>query len=325
MLATLSFAALAVAFFAVVFAVFGAAVSPVIERNTRTYRPTTRAQILALTALAPTALALVFTLLCFVPSIEASLGFATDHCLHHQDGHAHFCFVHHPVLHEPIAWVAVILLLGAAIGTVGRQLLLMLGAHRLAARLTSVGQVHPVLRATVVNTSVPFAASVGFTRPRIFISDSLVRALPADQLAAVIAHESAHIARRDNLWRSVLQTLAVVNLPRVRRRLLDSFALSCEQACDEDAATRVGDRLTVADAIISVERLFGHIPLSPHAAHFGEGDIATRVEALLHAPQRALANSRRVVVLICSAAALSIVAADPLHHATETLLGLLLH
>ena len=63
------------------------------------------------------------------------------------------------------------------------------------------------------------AFTAGFTRPLIYVAESLQRELSIDQLAAVLAHEAAHVRRRDPLRLSVLRFFAHVLfwLPAFRR------------------------------------------------------------------------------------------------------------
>jgi hypothetical protein len=76
--------------------------------------------------------------------------------------------------------------------------------------------------------------------------------------------------------------------PSARAKVISALELAAEQSCDEVAASRVGDRLQVAEAILNVERLLqvGVSSLSPLAASFGGDTVPQRVLALLEAPRR---------------------------------------
>ena len=50
-------------------------------------------------------------------------------------------------------------------------------------------------------------ATVGIVKPRIFVSSDVVGALTAQELAAALAHERAHVHSRDNLKRAILSVL----------------------------------------------------------------------------------------------------------------------
>src|SRR5690606_1504516 len=138
----------------------------------------------------------------------------------------------------------------------------------------------PALNVLVVETDRPFAVA---TRSDALISRPLVEGLPSEELAAVVAHERAHLERRDAPRKPVVRPAAVAHVPSVRRALLADLDLAVEQACDERAALRVG-RLEVARALIAVERLMQRRASLPALA-FAGSNLVARVEALL-APRK---------------------------------------
>ena len=50
-----------------------------------------------------------------------------------------------------------------------------------------------------VATAFPIVAVVGVVRPTLVVARSVLEACTADELAAIVAHEQAHVAQRDNL------------------------------------------------------------------------------------------------------------------------------
>ncbi len=102
----------------------------------------------------------------------------------------------------------------------------------------------------------PFALTVGFFQPTIYLSQGLVKKLSKEELKAVISHEYAHILRKDNLF--IFLGLLLKNflffLP-LSHFLYRFFTREKEYAADELAAEITGDRLTLAQAIIKVKRL----------------------------------------------------------------------
>ena len=103
--------------------------------------------------------------------------------------------------------------------------------------------------------------------------------------------------------------------------------VAAEQACDEAAARRVGDRVLVADAILAVERETARMPLRMPgilALSMSQLAIETRVEALLDEPRTA---GRLGLVLAALVGSLLVLwsGADSLHHVVESLLSPLLH
>lgn len=95
------------------------------------------------------------------------------------------------------------------------------------------------------------AFTVGWLRPRIYVARSLACCLSAPQLAAVLAHEGAHVARRDPLRLSVLRFFAytIFWVPTLKR-LADDMADEAEVQADDMAAGN--EPLILASAILSV-------------------------------------------------------------------------
>ncbi|MBN0466740.1 M48 family metalloprotease, partial [Pseudomonas aeruginosa] len=88
------------------------------------------------------------------------------------------------------------------------------------------------------------------------LSTPLMRRLNPMQLRVMLAHEQAHIANRDVLNRLTAAVLSSIQLPGVRRRLLRDLELALEQRCDFAAAKEVGCPVTVAETIVTVEKIF---------------------------------------------------------------------
>lgn len=96
------------------------------------------------------------------------------------------------------------------------------------------------------------AFTAGFWRPNVYVTDSLPQVLDAAQLDAVLAHELAHVLRRDPLRLSLLRFLActLFYLPALRR-LADDLTDEAEIDADDRAASR-GSALTLASAILAL-------------------------------------------------------------------------
>lgn len=95
------------------------------------------------------------------------------------------------------------------------------------------------------------AFTVGWLRPRVYVAAALAERLPPEQLEALLAHEGAHVRRRDPLRISALRFLALVLfwLPALRR-LADDVADEAEIQAD-DAAARERP-LALAQAILTL-------------------------------------------------------------------------
>ena len=118
-------------------------------------------------------------------------------------------------------------------------------------------------RVRVLDGSPVPAFTAGWLKPLVYVDRALERRMPADELAAVLAHEAAHVARRDPLRLSLLRFLAhlLFWVPALRR-IADDAADETEVAADDSAARAAawfaggGDAqrgsLVLASAILSL-------------------------------------------------------------------------
>jgi len=105
--------------------------------------------------------------------------------------------------------------------------------------------------------SFPIIAVVGTLRPRLFIAEHVLRLLSRDELAAAVAHESGHMAARDNLKRSLLRASRAALLVIPCGRSLDrAWGEASEAAADEYAAQQSSSvALNLASALVRIARL----------------------------------------------------------------------
>jgi len=273
-------------------------------------------------ALAASAVPALWLALCLLPGMLAWLGFS-DHCTRHAD-HVHLCLAHPvPGLPAPLAWGA-LGIGGVAVLVASRRAAPTLGDvaawRRLdAARRRGGGGFE---RAA---SERPFSLVTGLWRPRIWISDALWRDLGPAERAVVLAHERAHVRRRDPLRRIAVVLLTLPAPTRTRASILRTWTLASEQLCDEIAAREVGDRLLVAGTIVAVARRIGGVAPPVSAPSFGGGDTEQRVRSLLADAPAPEGPPRRRTVLVLAALGLAAAAAAPVHHVTEHLIDLLLH
>lgn len=113
-----------------------------------------------------------------------------------------------------------------------------------------------IARAVAVRLSdqvvTPCAARL--LRPVVWIPLSLLARAPAEQIEALLAHELAHIARRDWLWNGVQCLVETVLFfhPAVwwlGRRIRQER----EHACDDLAVAACGDAIVLAEALAALE------------------------------------------------------------------------
>ena len=118
--------------------------------------------------------------------------------------------------------------------------------------------VDPTIARVAPGLPVP-AFTAGWLRPRIYLARELEERLTAEELAAVVAHEGAHAARRDPLCLSILRFLGhtLFWIP-VLRRLAQDCADEAE-ICADDAARRE-QPLALASAILAVAEWSPAVP-----------------------------------------------------------------
>ena len=117
--------------------------------------------------------------------------------------------------------------------------------------------------------------------PQIYVSKALIRSVSAQHLKAIIAHEQAHVRRRDCLRIYLAQTCSLLFWPSIRRAILEDLFLATEQACDEEAAAATGDHLQVAETIVAVERLLLGSPMAFAEVNFVNNNSTQRIQSLL--------------------------------------------
>ncbi|HET6611932.1 MAG TPA: M56 family metallopeptidase, partial [Kofleriaceae bacterium] len=140
------------------------------------------------------------------------------------------------------------------------------------------------------------------------------RDLSPEALDALIAHELAHILRRDPLWRiaaaAAVRGLFFQPLNIIARRNLDSLAEDC---CDDWAASRTGRPLALARCLADVAAWLpattGRRLLIPAMAERRSG-LVRRVHRLVDHDIRA-ADTRPRVLWVVLAAAVALVALAP--------------
>jgi beta-lactamase regulating signal transducer with metallopeptidase domain len=87
--------------------------------------------------------------------------------------------------------------------------------------------------AVVASDRLAGACAVGFRRPRIVVSSSLVRQADRQTLEAIVLHEYAHLARFDD-WTRLIQRmlLIVIGVHPAARWISRQIDAECEAACD---------------------------------------------------------------------------------------------
>lgn len=129
-------------------------------------------------------------------------------------------------------------------------------------------------RLRVVDAIPSPAFTVGWLRPLVYVDGRLDACLSSEELEAVLAHEAAHVRRRDPLRLSGLRFLACTLfwLPAVRR-LVEDLADEAEIIAD-DAAVRERP-LALASALLTLARWTAPTARSVGVG-FGDRDMLER-------------------------------------------------
>ncbi|MDH6117313.1 Zn-dependent protease with chaperone function [Kitasatospora sp. GAS204A] len=159
---------------------------------------------------------------------------------------------------------------------------------------------------------------------RIVVTAGMLRALPAPERAALLAHERAHLTARHHLFLAAAEYAAVLH-PALRR-LRAPLGFHLERWADECAAREVGDRAVTARAVGRAALAAARTPhparplLAPAAT---AGPVPRRVAALL-SPHPRTGRRRRVAAALALAACLTVstaataAATRDLHHTVES-------
>lgn len=140
---------------------------------------------------------------------------------------------------------------------------------------------------TIIRTDEPICCVTGLREPRLLISTAVVTRLKPADIAVMVAHERAHVERRDLPRRMLAHLLSALHAPSLGKRAVDGWALAAEQACDLAAARSCGSAIAVAETLVRYRRAFSRRSPSPMAgaaaAFAGAGELETRVRGLLDA------------------------------------------
>ena len=163
-----------------------------------------------------------------------------------------------------------------------RQLRADAGQH--LALLIAAGQAHQEL--AVVPDARPAAWSLAAGKGHVVVTSAAVGALNGEQLAAVIAHEYAHLRGRHHLLVALIRAAHRAIPCALTRTAVREVSELLEMRADDVAAARSG-RAAVAEALV---RLSAVAPAGALGAGGGEGALR-RLRRLLDPPAPARARA----------------------------------
>ena len=174
-------------------------------------------------------------------------------------------------------------------------------AHALAGISRRMRDAQPLARRTLAADAASLALAAGTPTPRLAVSDEFgspvaaigrrivmprwaLQLLDREQQAAMLAHEVAHLARRDPHWKLLAALCSALlwflPLTRLARRRLDEIA---ELRCDHWAAAHLGDGRALAECLAecATRHLEGiDAGLVPAMAH-RESPLLERIDHLI--------------------------------------------
>jgi len=286
-----------------VFGVMGLVIYPLIRTRLLKLHPSQSSALLLCWLALPFIGSLLVSALLYWP--ELAVGLVESHC------HANSCRQHGPS--TPWALIPALALL---LWVLSRVLLgcyqKWLPAWRLGKQLTDVSK----LQGNYYELPSPVATAftMGWLRPKIFISEGLTAQCDADDIACILDHEQGHRQRQDNLRHLLAWLFTAPFLQSWVQQVLDDHRLACEQACDRLACARQSAE-SVAGTLIRVARLQGGVSPTGSSA-FADNHTELRIRALLgEQPQRFMVST----LAIMSGLVLMLLAAlvNPVHTLLE--------
>ncbi|MBA2591971.1 MAG: M56 family metallopeptidase [Pseudomonadota bacterium] len=276
------------------------------------YVPHQRAHILLWIGSWPMAVALVCTLLTFLPALGA--GFVDHHC-HPLEG----CMAHVPALaaSDPGRLAGLIVLCVSIIG-LSAVLVWCARLRRVGARLAASAKAVAGAGYRVIDETSPIACSLGWLRPQVVFSRGLLGMTDTRERAVILAHELAHGRRFDNLRQLLMLGATWAYGSRVRRLLVADLRAASEQACDAEAARTVRDPRLVAATLIRLARAT-RCRHSLAVCGIDGADIEARVHALLVPARTAFPTLPWAVSGLAASSIFPAASIAPLHHVLEWL------
>ena len=177
-------------------------------------------------------------------------------------------------------------LLAAAAGQMTRA---MLRSRRLVRAWTCSAPVTVLpeagAQAWCIDMAFPLVAVVGLWRPSLVVARSVLDRCTPAELAAIVAHERAHVAARDNIKRLFMHATSGVFGSVVSRRESDwAWQDATEEAADDRALASGANRLDLANAMVTVARMGAAAPrcvLPAGSSFYRGGSVERRVRRLL--------------------------------------------
>jgi beta-lactamase regulating signal transducer with metallopeptidase domain len=130
---------------------------------------------------------------------------------------------------------------------------------------------------TYQSKQAPPLTLVGFSKPKVLVSEPTLAALTHDELQIAIKHEIAHVKSHDNLKKLILRFCPFPGMSALEH----TWSQAAELAADDAAVSSSEDAVDLAAALIKLSR-FVPVEIAPVCTvGFVTGSIRVRVERLL--------------------------------------------
>src|SRR5688500_7076213 len=226
-----------------------------------------------------------------------------------------------PSLHAAavLTWSLVALALALAyaarrlilVGRIGDRCAVLDG--RLLAELDLLTREAGLRRRPRLTSTARISSPIALGVAEICVPETALTELDLEQQRSMLAHELAHLARRDPLWLAfasvVERVLWIQPLNRMARR---QIATAAEYLCDEWAVSRTGSGVALARCLAQVAEWIQSSPLGVPVAGMAEERslLVSRVEKLLEEEPPA-PRSRRVLATAAIAVVLATIVMAP--------------
>jgi beta-lactamase regulating signal transducer with metallopeptidase domain len=191
-----------------------------------------------------------------------------------------------PAVHAPAGVDPALVLLGLwAMGCVAVLLALRARWSRIRAAMESATALAwPAPMPVLASTSLLEPGLVGFRRPVLLVPSTLFDHLTREEIAALVAHETAHMRRRDNLMAAVHMLVEALFWFHplvwwIGARLIEER----ERACDEAVVQAGHNRAAYARSLLECCRLYLQSPVACVAGASGS-NLKARVRRIMIAP-----------------------------------------
>jgi D-alanyl-D-alanine endopeptidase (penicillin-binding protein 7) len=164
-----------------------------------------------------------------------------------------------------------------------------------------------------ISARVAGPVTIGIVRPAVLLPEGLLERQGEEVTEAALAHEMAHVRRRDGTRKLVEELmLALIAWHPLARWLSAQLDHTRELACDEDAARAIEGPRQYSRSLVAIAMEVAARPVTaPGLCSMGEGSLRQRVERLLAGARRPpgwrLAAGALALVAAMSAAAFAVV------------------